>query len=66
LHLNLILEPFCKLQHSMDGNPSFKLSLDAVMHILQHLEPVDILATRAVGRRLFSNTGLQRQLIVRA
>ena len=37
----------------MDGNPNFKLSPDIVMHVLQYLDPVDILAMQVVGRRLF-------------
>ena len=38
----------------MENTPDFKLSPDMVMHVLQRLDPVDILAMRAVGRRLFS------------
>jgi hypothetical protein len=33
----------------MDSNPDFKLSLDMMVHVLRFLDPVNILAMRAVG-----------------
>lgn len=33
----------------MDNNPDFKLSLDMMVHVLRFLDPVNILAMRAVS-----------------
>jgi hypothetical protein len=36
----------------MNSNPNFKLPPDLVIQVIKHLDPIDILAVRAVRRAL--------------